>query len=94
MRLIYERLRAAAAKSPFDKNWQNARDVVIAKDVFTKVQFYEGADQYLYLFEHCATKSCCEAVLEGMGSTWDRAAAPCKKFGLLVWVRFIFGRRM
>ena len=33
-----------------------------------------GCDQYLYLFQHCATKSMCEAVLEGMGSVWDEAA--------------------
>ena len=37
---------------------------------------FQGVDSFLYLFQHCATKSMCEAVIEGMGSVWDKAADP------------------
>ena len=46
------------------------------KDVFTNDRFYTGCAEYLYLFQHLATNTCCEAVLESMGSVWDKAADP------------------
>ena len=42
MRLLVQRLQQAGAQLPFRKRWQDARDTVLAKDVFTKPQFYEG----------------------------------------------------
>ena len=43
------------------------------KAVFTEPRFYKGCEDYLYLFLHMATKSMCEAVVEGMGGMWDRS---------------------
>ena len=42
MRLLVQRLQQAATQLPFKRRWKDARDVVIAKDIFTKPQFYEG----------------------------------------------------
>ena len=42
MRLLVERLQQASTQLLFTKRWQDARDVVLARDVFTKPQFYEG----------------------------------------------------
>jgi hypothetical protein len=33
-----------------------------------------GCPDFLYLFQHCATKSMCEAVVEGMGGCWDTSS--------------------
>ena len=44
--------------------------------VFTDPRFYRGCSDYLYLFQHCATKTMCEAVVEGMGSVWAKCAEP------------------
>ena len=41
------------------------------------VKFYDRIDAFLYilyLFQHMALKSMCEAVIEGMGGMWDRCA--------------------
>ena len=40
--------------------------------VFTDARFYSCCKNYLYLWTHMATKSMCEAVVEGMGGVWDR----------------------
>jgi hypothetical protein len=45
------------------------------KDVFTNARFYTDCRDYLYLFQHLATKTQCEAVVEGMGGVWDRSSA-------------------
>ena len=45
-------------------------------DVFTRVEFYKDCPDYLYLFQHMATKTMCEAVVEGMGSVWDQCTDP------------------
>ena len=42
------------------------------KTVFTDARFYSCCKNYLYLWTHMATKSMCEAVVEGMGGVWDR----------------------
>ena len=55
---------------------------MIARDIFTRDRFRVDVDQYLYLFQHCASKSCCEAVIEGMGSVWDEAARPGRHLSL------------
>ena len=44
------------------------------KDVFTEFKFYDRIDGFLYLYQHMATKSMCEAVIEGVGGMWDRCA--------------------
>ena len=74
LRILVDRLRAAVTEASFRSRWANARDTVIAQDILTRQRFYEGIDEYLYLLQHCAAKSQCEAVLEGMGSQWDRSA--------------------
>ena len=43
------------------------------KNVFTEPRFYSGCEDILYLWLHMATKSLCEAVVEGMGGVWDRS---------------------
>ena len=45
------------------------------KDVFTFDRFRVDCDAYLYLFQQMATKTLCEAVVEGMGSVWDKCAS-------------------
>jgi hypothetical protein len=40
------------------------------KTVFTDARFYSCCKNYLYLWTHMATKSMCEAVVEGMGGVW------------------------
>jgi hypothetical protein len=44
------------------------------KDIFTNPRFYTDCSDFLYLFQHCATKSMCEAVVEGMGGCWDKSS--------------------
>jgi hypothetical protein len=58
----------------FSQRWQGASSTVIMQDVFTKSRFYADVDAYLYVFQQCATKSMCEAVVEGMGSVWAASA--------------------
>ena len=55
-------------------HWKDASGTVIMKDIFTQERFYLDVDGFLYLFQHMATKSMCEAVIEGMGGMWDRCA--------------------
>ena len=45
-------------------------------DVFTTPKLYECCRDYLFLFQHCALKHVPEAIVEGMGSVWDRCATP------------------
>ena len=70
------RLREASSEHPFAKRWKGASGTVIMHAVFTQERFYKGCPDYLYLFQHCATKTMCEAVVEGMGSVWDKANDP------------------
>jgi hypothetical protein len=58
----------------FSARWQGASGTVIMRDVFTKYRFYADVHAYLYVFQQCATKSMCEAVVEGMGSVWAASA--------------------
>ena len=46
------------------------------KDLFTVPRLYKDVPDYLYLFAHMATKTMCEAVVEGMGGVWDASAEP------------------
>ena len=42
---------------------------------FTQSRFYTEVPDFLYFFSHCASKTMCEAVVEGMGGgVWDRSA--------------------
>lgn len=71
---VRERLRAASVLPPFKTKWAGASGTVIMQDVFTNPRFYADCPDYLYLFKHCATKTMCEAVVEGMGGTWDKSS--------------------
>ena len=46
------------------------------KDVFTEPKFYDGCQDFLHLFKAMATKTSNEAVVEGMGSVWDKCSEP------------------
>ena len=41
----------------------------------------QGCEDFLYIFQHCATKTSCEAVVEGMGSVWDASATDRRHVG-------------
>ena len=73
-RCLCERLRAASKQAPFKVRLTGASGTAIMKDVFTNERFYAGCPDFLYLFQHCATKSMCEAVVEGMGGCWDKSS--------------------
>ena len=70
---LQKRLQTASNEAPFSK-WKGASGIVLMKDVFTKARFYSDCPDYLYLFKHCATKTICEAVVEGMGGCWDKCS--------------------
>jgi len=71
--MLISRLRMFHNDSKYS-HWKDASGTVIMKDVFTDVRFYDRVDSFLYLFQHMALKSMCEAVIEGMGGMWDRCA--------------------
>ena len=71
---LRDRLFAAMDAVPFKTRWKGASGTVIMQDVFTNPRFYADCGDFLYLFQHCATKSLCEAVVEGMGGCWDRSS--------------------
>ena len=52
------------------------------RDLFTKERFYAGCEDFLYVFQQMASKSMCEAVVEGMGSMWDACATDNRHLGL------------
>ena len=71
--LLTTRLQQAYSEPAF-ASWKGASGTVIMKSVFTMQRFYCDCQDYLYLFSHCASKSMCEAVIEGCGGVWDRSA--------------------
>ena len=68
---LVKRLQEASKEVAYQK-WKGASGTVIMKNVFTEPRFYSKCEDYLYLWLHMATKSMCEAVVEGMGGIWDR----------------------
>ena len=72
--VLRSRLRTASGEQPFAQRWKGASGSVIMRDVFTSERFFSGCKDYLYLFQHCATKTMCEAVVESMGGTWDKSS--------------------
>jgi len=70
-----------AAKEPAYGFWTGASGVKIMQSVFTEPRFYVGVEDYLYLWLHMASKSMCEAVVEGMGGVWDRVATDRRNVG-------------
>ena len=72
--MLISRLRMFHTDSKYS-HWKGASGTVIMKDVFTDVRLYDRIDAFLYLFQHMALKSMCEAVIEGMGGMWDRCAS-------------------
>ena len=74
--LLASRLRDAYQDHPYNSKWKGASGTVIMADVFTKPRFFHDCGDYLYLFQQMATKTQCEAVVEGMGSVWDQCTDP------------------
>ena len=79
-KLLNQRIFDAAASAAYAK-WQGESGVVIMQSVFTEPRFYVGTEDYLYLWLHMASKSMCEAVVEGMGGIWDRCATDRRNVG-------------
>ena len=69
---LAQRLREAATLPAYSR-WSGASGTVIMKNVFTEPRFYSKVGDFLYIWLHMATKSMCEAVIEGMGGVWDRS---------------------
>ena len=80
-KLLTSRLVDAAKERAFT-HWVRAKGTVIMKDVFTLARFYTDCHDYLYFYSHMATKTMCEAVVEGMGSTWDECATDGRHLSL------------
>ena len=76
--LLSDRVRVAFAKQPYCVRWAEASGTVIMADIFVDPQFYRGCSDFLYLFQQCATKTMCEAVVEGMGSVWAKCTDPAR----------------
>merc|ERR1712070_711447 len=74
--LLAGRLAAAAKERRYQALWTNASGTVIMRSVFTEARFHEGCAEFLYLFQLMATKTRNEAVVEGMGSVWDKVRTP------------------
>ena len=70
---LAQRLQVASSCQRY-AHWKGASGTVIMRDVFTTRSLYEDCGLYLYLFQHCATKTMCEVVVEGMGSVWDASS--------------------
>ena len=71
--VMLSKLLTEWAPRPGFQSWNRATSsTVIMKTVFTDARFYSCCKNYLYLWTHMATKSMCEAVVEGMGGVWDR----------------------
>ena len=74
---LADALRKASGEEPHKSRWLSvSSSTVVMRDVFTLAKFYSRAPDYLFLFQHCALKRVPEAVVEGMGSVWDRCASP------------------
>ena len=76
--LLCTRLQAAFQQHPYNSKWRGVSGTVIQADVFTKAAFTTDCGDYLYLYQQMATKTCCEAVVEGMGSVWDQCTDPVR----------------
>ena len=72
--ILSGRLHVLSTKHPYATRWKDASGTVIMGDVFTTRSLYDGCGLFLYLFQHCASKTMCEAVVEGMGSVWDASS--------------------
>ena len=74
------RLRSYALCKPSE--WRDQSGTVIWRTIATTESLHTDVHDYLYLFEHCAAKTMCEAVVEGMGSVIDKASRPDRHLGL------------
>jgi hypothetical protein len=52
-------------------HWKGASGTVILADVWKYKELHNGCGDILYLIAHMASKSMCEAVIEGMGGVWS-----------------------
>ena len=79
---LSKRLRNAASdvrtSSSPGTRWKAAGGTIIMKDIWTQPKLISthGVEDFLYLWVQCATKTLNEAVVEGMGSVWAKAAPP------------------
>ena len=55
---------------------------VIDADVWTHEQLSSGVGDFLYLYSHMASKTMCEAVVEGMGAMWDLCSSDNRHLSL------------
>ena len=72
---LQAKLEEAAKRPPYAARWKDAGGTVIMRDVFTQLELYQGCHDFLYLYQMMATKTRNEAVVEGMGSVWDKVNA-------------------
>ena len=55
--------------------------------MFTNVAFQKGVEDWLYVFQHCALKTCNEAVVEGMGCIVDQHATPGRHLSMEAYAK-------
>jgi hypothetical protein len=75
-------------RTPF-AHWAGASGTVIMADVWSsganskQAQLADGFGDFLYLFKHMATKTLCEAVVEGMGGMWSACSTDVRHLSML-----------
>ena len=74
--LLAGRLEEAAAEVQYRSAWKGASGTAVMRHVFTERRFYADCAEFLYVFQLMATKTRNEAVVEGMGSVWDKVNDP------------------
>lgn len=78
LKILCERLSKAYQGARYRSRWEGKGGIDIMQDVFTTESFYQDCKDFLYLFQHMACKTCCEAVVEGMGGMWDRCSTAAR----------------
>ena len=72
---LYGRIHETVTTSTeLARKWKKASGTVIQKDVLTQAALYEGCQPFLHMYQACALKINCEAVVEGMCSVVDKHA--------------------
>ena len=77
---LCSRLQVMAGLRVFKEQWKEVLEgkgsgTVIMSVLFTQPQYYEGIEDWLYLFNHMILKAGCESVVESMGCIIDQHAA-------------------
>ena len=72
---LYGRIHATVISSiERQHNWERVSGTVIQRDILTQAALYEGCQPFLHMYQACALKINCEAVVEGMCSIVDKHA--------------------